>query len=135
MSTYCIKPLMPVLGGNGIPLCIQKWMKVIRESNEHESIFNGTLIKYFLPHNFPRLKHCLLKLPRGQLQALLSLPKQIFDNYFWRKQERGILQHASPNRSHRSIQTGHTLFYFYSDCQSQMHIKQPQSGKLSSLFI
>lgn len=56
---------MPLHQGNEIlPLSLSpslhaEWMKVIRERNEHESIFNGTLIKYiyfFLPHNFLRLK-------------------------------------------------------------------------------
>lgn len=54
---------MPFLGGNEILSLHAKWMKVVRESNEHESIFNGTLIKYFLPHNFLRLKRSLLKPP------------------------------------------------------------------------
>ncbi len=38
---------MPLLEGNEILSLHTKWMKVIRESNEHESIFNDTLIKYF----------------------------------------------------------------------------------------
>ena len=69
---------MSLHGGNETlpPLSLSlhaEWMKVIRERNEHESIFNGTLIKYiyiFLPQfseaetqvfwNFPEADGALL---------------------------------------------------------------------------
>lgn len=61
---YCITPLMPLLGGNEILSLHTKWVKVIRESNEHESIFNGTLIKYFC-----------LTISSGWNAASLNFPK------------------------------------------------------------
>lgn len=83
LSPRCIKPFIHLLGGNEIRSLHTKWMKVIREANEHLSIFNATLIKYFfffffLLHNFLTVKHSLIKIPWGRLHALLSSLKQRF---------------------------------------------------------
>lgn len=71
VNVALISAVMPALCGNEILALHTKWMKVIRESNEHESIFNGALIKYILPHNFLRQKCSPLNFPKQTTSSAL----------------------------------------------------------------